>query len=153
MITFKLFKYSIGVKKMSEKTVTKTDHDYLSTKPGIQLIKAGTYGKKELNAVLGNPALKSQIIDVPVTDRVNPVQVGFYSMQPATDSFDFMYEFLEIKVIVRGKIVVSDEQGKKYVGEVGDVFIFNPGTLVTFEGESDGDAIYTAHRSPEPLFM
>jgi len=32
---------------MSEKTVTKTEYDYLSTKPGIQLIKAGTYGKKE----------------------------------------------------------------------------------------------------------
>ncbi|SMQ86715.1 Ethanolamine utilisation protein EutQ [Bacillus sp. OV166] len=138
---------------MSEKTVTKTDYNFLSQKPGIQLIKAGTYEKKELNAVLGNPALKSQIIDVPVTDRENAVSLGYYSMQKATDSFDFMYEFLEIKVIVRGKIVVSDQQGNKYVGEVGDVFIFNPGTLVTFEGESDGDAIYTAHRLPEPLFM
>jgi ethanolamine utilization protein EutQ (cupin superfamily) len=138
---------------MSEKTVAKTDYNYLSTKPGIQLIKAGTYEKKELNSVLGNPALKSQIIDVPVTDRENSVSLGYYSMQKATDSFDFMYEFLEIKVIVRGTIVVSDQQGNKYVGEVGDVFIFNPGTLVTFEGESDGDAIYTAHRLPEPLFM
>ncbi|MEH7378317.1 hypothetical protein [Neobacillus drentensis] len=138
---------------MSEKTVTKKDYNFLSQKPGIQLIKSGTYDKKELNAVLGNPALKSQIIDVPVTDRENAVSLGYYSMQKATDSFDFMYEFLEIKVIVRGNIVVSDQQGNKYVGEVGDVFIFNPGTLVTFEGESDGDAIYTAHRLPEPLFM
>ncbi len=74
-------------------------------------------------------------------------------MQPSTDSFDFEYEFLEIKVIVRGKIVVADQEGKKYVGEVGDVFIFNPGTVVTFLGESDGDAILTAHRAPFPLFM
>jgi ethanolamine utilization protein EutQ (cupin superfamily) len=138
---------------MSENTVAKTNYTYLKGKAGIQLIKAGTYDKKELDAVLGNPALRSQIIDVPVTDAVNALQLGYYSMQPATDSFDFLYEFLEVKVIVRGKIVVSDQQGNKYVGEVGDVFIFSPGTVVTFEGESDGDAIYTAHRAPEPLFM
>ncbi len=138
---------------MSEKTVANTNYDYLAKGPGIQLIKAGTYAKKELNAVLGNPALRSQIIDVPVTDQQNSVQLGYYSMQPSTDSFDFEYEFLEIKVIVRGKIVVADQEGKKYVGEVGDVFIFNPGTVVTFLGESDGDAILTAHRAPFPLFM
>jgi uncharacterized cupin superfamily protein len=138
---------------MSEKTVSKTNYDYLSKGPGIQLIKAGTYGKLELNDILGKPALRSQIIDVPVTDKQNSVQLGYYSMQPATENFDFMYEFLEIKVVIRGKIVVKDQEGKKYVGEVGDVFIFNPGTLVTFLGESDGDAVLTAHRSPEPLFM
>ncbi|MFV2048333.1 hypothetical protein KDJ21_026175 [Metabacillus litoralis] len=138
---------------MNDKTLTKSDFNYLSTEPGIQLIKAGTYEQKELNAVLGNPALKSQIIDVPITSRENALSVGFYSMQKTTDSFDFEYKFLEIKVIVRGNIIVSDTNGNKYVGEVGDVFIFNPGTVVTFEGESDGDAIYTAHRLPEPLFM
>jgi uncharacterized cupin superfamily protein len=132
---------------------TKADYNFLSTKSGIQLIKAGTYDKKELNEVLGIPALKSQIIDVPVTSRENALSLGFYSMQKTTDSFDFEYEFLEVKVIVRGNIVVSDKEGNKYVGEVGDVFIFNPGTVVTFEGESDGDAIYTAHRLPEPIFM
>ncbi len=38
--------------------------NYLNQKPGVQLIKAGTYQKKELNELLGIPALKSQIIDV-----------------------------------------------------------------------------------------
>ncbi len=137
---------------MSE-TAAQTNYDYLAKGPGIQLIKAGTYGKKELSEVLGNPALRSQIIDVPVTDQQNAVQLGYYSMQPATDNFDFLYEFLEIKVVIRGKIVVKDQEGNKYVGEAGDVFIFTPGTVVTFLAESDGDAFITAHRAPEPLFM
>ena len=47
---------------MSEKTLTKTDFTYLSQKPGVQLIKAGTYQKKQLNAMLQIPALKSQIV-------------------------------------------------------------------------------------------
>jgi uncharacterized cupin superfamily protein len=137
---------------MSEKTVTKTDYHYLSQKPGVQLIKAGTYKKIELNNVLGIPAVKSQIIDVPVTSKENALQLGYFSMQPG-EEFEFTYTFLEVKAIINGKIVVRDEHGKKYVAEAGDVFIFTPDTTVVFDGESDGEAIYTGHRLPEPLFM
>ncbi|OHR66522.1 hypothetical protein HMPREF3291_01420 [Bacillus sp. HMSC76G11] len=137
---------------MSEKTVTQTEYKYLSQKPGVQLIKAGTYSKIELDGVLGQPALKSQIIDVPVTSKVNALQMGYFSMQPSED-FEFTYTFLEVKTVVRGKIIVRDDQGIKYVAEAGDVLIFTPETTVIFDGESDGDAIYTGHRLPEPLFM
>ena len=137
---------------MSEKTAKKTEYNYLSQKPGVQLIKAGTYKKIELNDVLGIPAVKSQIIDVPVSSQQNGLQLGYFSMQPG-EEFEFTYTFLEVKTIIKGKIVVRDDQGKKYVAEVGDVFIFTPDTTVVFDGESDGEAIYTGHRLPEPLFM
>lgn len=55
---------------MNEGTLTEMNVDYLSQKPGVQLIKAGTYQKKELNEQLGIPNLKSQIIDVPITDKM-----------------------------------------------------------------------------------
>lgn len=137
---------------MSEKTVTKTEYNYLSQKPGVQLIKAGTYQKKELNELLGIPALKSQIIDVPICSNKNAIQMGYFSMQPSED-FEFTYTYLEVKVVIKGKIIIRDDQGKKYVAEAGDVLIFTPETTVIFDGESDGDAIYTGHRMPEPLFM
>ncbi|PLR81273.1 hypothetical protein CVD25_05440 [Bacillus canaveralius] len=137
---------------MSEQTVTKTEFNYLHVKPGVQLIKAGTYKKKELNDLLGVPKLKSQIIDVPVCSDERPLQMGYFSMQPG-EEFEFTYTFLEIKVIINGKIVVRDDQGKKYTAEKGDVFLFTPTTTVVFDGESDGDAIYTGHRAPEPSFM
>ena len=102
--------------------------------------------------MLGIPAVKSQIIDVPVTSQQNALQLGYFSMQPG-EEFEFTYTFLEVKSIIKGKIVVRDDQGKKYVAEVGDVLIFTPDTTVVFDGESDGEAIYTGHRLPEPLFM
>ncbi|MFD4932573.1 hypothetical protein ACFWMS_27685, partial [Peribacillus butanolivorans] len=67
--------------------------------------------------------------------------------------FEFTYTFLEVKTVIKGKIIVRDDQGIKYVAEVGDVLIFTPDTTVIFDGESNGDAIYTGHRLPEPLFM
>jgi len=137
---------------MSEKMATKMSFNYLSQKPGVQLIKAGTYEKKELNGLLGIPALKSQIIDVPVCSNENAMQLGYFSMQPSAD-FEFTYTYLEIKVVINGKIIIRDDQGKKYVAEAGDVLIFTPETTVIFDGESDGDAIYTGHRLPEPSFM
>jgi uncharacterized cupin superfamily protein len=137
---------------MGLKAFTKTEFNYLSEKPGVQLIKAGTYQKKELNGLLQIPALKSQIIDVPVSSKENAIQLGYFSMQPSED-FEFTYTFLEVKVVINGKIIVRDDRGEKYVGEAGDVFIFTPETTVIFDSESDGDAIYTGHRLPEPLFM
>lgn len=137
---------------MSEKTLKKTEFNYLSEKPGVQLLKAGTYVKKELNGLLGIPALKSQIIDVPVTSKENALSLGYFSMHPSED-FEFTYTYLEVKVVINGKIVVRDDQGVKYVAEAGDVLIFTPETTVIFDKESDGDAIYTGHRLPEPSFM
>jgi uncharacterized cupin superfamily protein len=140
------------VERMSESAVTAMDHQFLSQKPGIQLIKAGTYEKIELNNVLSIPALKSQIIDVPISPLEKPLTIGYFSMQKS-EEFEFLYTYLEVKVIIKGQIIVRDEQGNKYVGEAGDVFIFTPETKVIFDAESDGDAIYTAHRLPEPTFL
>ncbi|MDP4106623.1 MAG: cupin domain-containing protein [Bacillota bacterium] len=137
---------------MSEKTLAKAEFDFLSQKPGVQLIKAGTYKKKELNGLLGIPALKSQIIDVPISSKEDALSMGYFSMQPSED-FVFTYTYLEVKVILNGKIVVRDDQGTKYVAEAGDVLVFTPETTVIFDKESDGEAIYTGHRLPEPSFM
>ncbi|MGG3451678.1 MULTISPECIES: cupin domain-containing protein [Bacillaceae] len=137
---------------MSAETAWLEELTYLNDKPGVKLIKAGTYKKKELNDILGIPNLESQIIDVPVCTDKHALQMGYFSMQPSED-FEFTYTFLEIKIVFRGKIIVRDDQGKKYVAEEGDVFVFSPTTTVIFDGESDGDAFYTAHRLPEPSFV
>lgn len=125
---------------MSEKTEAMKSYDWLNAKPGVQVIKYGTYKPNKLTN-------KSQIIDVPVCSNENAIQMGYFDMQPG-EEFEFLYEFLEIKTVIEGKIVVRDEHGKKHVAEKGDVFIFSPTTRVVFDGESDGKAIYTAHRMP-----
>ncbi|MGE8081212.1 hypothetical protein [Peribacillus loiseleuriae] len=136
---------------MSQSTEAK-NYSYLSQKPGIQIFKPGTFDKIELDGLLGKPDLNSQIIDVPVTATANPLTIGFFSMQPG-DEFEFVYEFLEYKVITKGKFVLRDKQGNKYVAEAGDVVLFTPNVPVIFDGESDGEAIYTKHAAADAAFM
>lgn len=125
---------------------------YLSTKPGIQVIKAGADSLVDLEKPYACPGLISRILDFPVTPESAPLTLGRFEMRPSVD-FPFYYEYLEVKTITSGKIVVKDEDGVRYEAEVGDVFIFSPPHLVMFCAESDGTAVYIGHRGPEPSFL
>ena len=126
---------------MSENTISKTNYKYLSQEPGIQLIKEGNYKPKKLT-------IKIQIFDIPV----NLNQMGYFDMQ-SREEIEITYEFLEIITVVKGKIVARDDKGRKFVAEEGDVLMFTPNTTVIFDVESDGNAIYTAHRLLEDSIM
>ena len=119
---------------------TETNQNNLSQEPGIQVFKAGTFKLNELNALLEIPGLNSQIGEVTVTGNSNPLTIGYFAMQPG-DEFEFVYEFVEYKVITKGKFVMRDRQGNKYIAEAGDVVLFTPNVPVIFDGESDGEAI------------
>lgn len=136
---------------MSETSAT-ANYNYLSKEPGLQIVKAGTYEKKELNGLLGIPDLKSQIIEVPVTADTNAFQIGYFAMKPG-EEFEFNYTFIDAKIVTEGKFIMRDRAGNRYVAEKGDVIIFSPDFPVTFDGESDGYGIYTAHRLPETSFL
>lgn len=126
---------------------------YLALEPGIQLIKAGTLEMVDLAGPYGQPGLKSTIIDVPITDRKDALTVGRFEMRPSAKDFPFFYEYLEVKTIVSGKLVVQDEAGVRYEALPGDVFVFTPPHTVTFLKECDGTAVYVGHRLPEPSFL
>jgi ethanolamine utilization protein EutQ (cupin superfamily) len=73
----------------------------------------------------------------PVAETSNPLTIGFFSMQPE-ESFDFVYDVVEYKVVTKGKFVIRDKEGNRYVAEAGDVILFLPDFPVIFDGESDG---------------
>jgi ethanolamine utilization protein EutQ (cupin superfamily) len=136
-------------------TTTVTQQDIpapLAQKPGIQLIKFGTPNMVDLEKTYRRPGLKSAIIDVPISASERPLTMGRFEMRPSVD-FPFFYEYLEVKTIVSGKIVVKDEDGVRYEAYPGDVFVFTPPHLVTFLAETDGAAVYLGHRGPEPSFL
>lgn len=124
----------------------------LSVQPGIQLLRASDAALVDLEQSYQCPGLRSSILDFPVSAKNRPVTVGRFEMRPSVD-FPFFYEYLEIKTIVTGKIVVRDEAGARYEAGPGDVFIFSPPTLVMFCAESDGTAVYVGHRGGEPSFL
>lgn len=137
---------------MSEQTATQNQLKFLDEKPGIQLIKAGTYDLKELSVLRGTPELKGQIIDAPITDKKEALTMGFFALQPSVD-YSAEFNFIEIKVVTKGKMVVRDVEGNKYVAEVGDVLIFSPKTTVIFDGESDGEAVYFKNVAANPSYL
>lgn len=101
--------------------------------------------------LLNVDGLKSRMSEVTVTDNQNGLAAGFFAMQPGT-KFEFVYEFVEYKVITEGKFVMRDQQGNKYVAEVGDVALLTPNTPVIFDAESDGEAVYIPHRTAAEMF-
>ncbi|PST85510.1 hypothetical protein C9I86_18550 [Photobacterium sp. NCIMB 13483] len=117
----------------------------LTTKPGITLIKSGSFKLNDLSKLLEVEGLKSDMAEVAVTTNSNALTIGHFTMSPGVE-FEYFYDSVEYKVITKGKIVVRDEVGTKYVAEVGDVILFSPDVTVIFDAESDGEAIYTAHR-------
>jgi len=126
---------------------------FLAKEPGIQLIKAGTPEMVDLAGPYQQPGLKSTIIDIPITGEKNALTMGRFEMRPSADDFPFFYEYLEVKTIVSGKIVVKDEIGVRYEAFPGDVYVFTPPHMVTFLAECDGAAVYVGHRLPEPSFL
>ena len=123
----------------------------LTTQPGIFLFKSGSLKLNDLSKLLEVEGPKSQMAEVAVTNNSNALSIGHFAMQPGVE-FEYVYDSVEYKVITKGKIVVRDKQGNKYVAEVGDVLLFSPDVTVIFDAESDGEAIYTAHRNAEPSF-
>ena len=123
----------------------------LTTQPGIFLFKSGSFKLNDLSKLLEVEGLKSQMAEVAVTNNSNALTIGHFAMQPGVE-FEYAYDSVEYKVITKGKIVVRDTENNKYVAEVGDVLLFSPYTVVIFDAESDGEAIYTAHRNADASF-
>jgi uncharacterized cupin superfamily protein len=120
--------------------------------PGVHVIKVGTPEMIELAERCGLPTLKSQIIDLPLTQQLNALTIGRFAMQSPSEALPYQYDILEMKVVLTGFIRVQDEQGTVHQADAGDMIVFAPPTRVTFLGDSDGTYCYVAHRSQEPLF-
>ncbi|MFK2826664.1 hypothetical protein QYG89_13490 [Bacillus sp. B190/17] len=137
---------------MSQKTMKQSEVELLCKKPGIQLIKAGTYTLNEVGELRGTPELKGQILDLPLTDKKDVLTLGYFALQPSVD-YSVEFDFVEVKIVTKGKMIVRDVEGNKYVGEAGDVLIFSPKTTVIFDGESDGEAVYFKNVEPNPSYL
>ena len=114
----------------------------LNAAAGIYLIKAGSVQLNELSEIKAMAELRGQILDIPLFGSVDkPLTLGYFALQPSVD-YEAMFTFLEVKIVTKGKMVVRDKDNQKFVAEVGDVLVFMPDTLVIFDGESDGEAVY-----------
>lgn len=115
---------------------------FVDAQGGIYLIKAGSQQANELSELKNMSELKGQILDIPLTfSNLQALTLGYFSLQPSV-SYEAVFNFIEVKIVTKGKMVVRDGHNQKYVAYAGDVLVFMPDTLVIFDGESDGEAVY-----------
>jgi ethanolamine utilization protein EutQ (cupin superfamily) len=92
------------------------------------------------------PATQAFLADVHVSnDAVKPITCGFFRMEkgPAL-VYDYNYE--EMKVIVEGEMIISDELGQTVEAGPGDVFYFAKGSRITFSSPTYGIGFFCGQR-------
>lgn len=126
---------------------------FINQSAGIHLIKAGSYSMNELSAIRNTPELKGQILDIPLADsKEAPLTLGYFALQPSV-SYEAFFDFIEVKIVTKGTMVVRDKDNNKYVAEVGDILVFMPDTPVIFDGESNGEAVYFKNTPAVPAYL
>lgn len=80
------------------------------------------------------------------TDAEKPVACGFYRLEKGTPLV-YTYTYHEMKIIVEGEFIISDETGQEVTAGPGDVFYFPKGSVITFKTNSYGLAFYTGQRA------
>jgi ethanolamine utilization protein EutQ (cupin superfamily) len=78
-------------------------------------------------------------------DPAKPITCGFFRMESGPPLvYDYNYE--EMKVIVEGEMVISDETGQTVEAKPGDVFYFAKGSRITFASPTYGIGFFCGQR-------
>ena len=125
---------------------------FINAKAGIYLIKAGSYRQNPLSQLKNMPELGGSILDIPLATANNALTLGYFTLKPSV-SYEAVFNFIEVKIVTKGKMVVRDKDNQKYVANVGDVLVFMPETLVIFDGESDVEAVYFKNVAAVPSYL
>lgn len=73
---------------------------------------------------------------------------GFFHLNKTDKPLVYTYDYEEMKVIVDGEFVITDETGYKVHAKAGDVFYFGDGETIVFETPSRGVGFFTGQRQP-----
>lgn len=86
-------------------------------------------------------AVRKLILSSDKDNAEKPVSCGFYRLEKGTPLV-YTYTYDEMKIILEGHFVISDETGQKVTASPGDVFYFPKGAKITFTTEDYGLAFY-----------
>jgi len=88
---------------------------------------------------------KGLMADIMQVTGEGPMTCGIFGMD-SPGSFEYNYTYEEFKIVLRGEIAVSDQEGNEFVGKPGDLFYFQTGDKVTFDTPSSGLTFYVSQR-------
>lgn len=80
------------------------------------------------------------------TDPEKTIVAGFFRMEKSDKPLEYYYHYDEMKIIVEGEILVSDETDQQVHAKVGDVLYFEKGSTITFQSPSMGIGFFCGQR-------
>ncbi|MFA6179625.1 MAG: cupin domain-containing protein [Methylophilaceae bacterium] len=80
-------------------------------------------------------------------DKDKTICAGFFRLEKG-NSLVYDYDYEEMKIIVEGEFIISDETGQKVTGKPGDVFYFPSGSRITFETPNYAIGFFCGQRQP-----
>jgi ethanolamine utilization protein EutQ (cupin superfamily) len=70
---------------------------------------------------------------------------GFFRLEQSKPLV-YSYDYHEMKIIVAGEMIISDETGQQAHAKPGDVFYFPKGSVITFDTPSYGIGFFCGQR-------
>lgn len=102
--------------------------------------------KQELPS-MNQPGCNAFLDDVVAsTDPEKTIVAGFFRMEKSDKPLEYHYHYHEMKIIVEGEMLISDETGQQVHAKVGDVLYFEKGSTITFQSPSVGIGFFCGQR-------
>jgi uncharacterized cupin superfamily protein len=79
-------------------------------------------------------------------DKDKPISSGFFRLTKGVPLV-YTYTYHEMKIIVDGSFIITDECGNRAEAKPGDTFYFQKGAVITFETDDFGLAFYCGQRA------
>lgn len=90
--------------------------------------------KFEIPLRLGNNVFLGDVLSNYETNPENPFSAGLYKQTKGEEPLkNFIYKSDEMKIILEGEIIVTNDEGKKVTGKPGNVFFFPKGKPFNFD--------------------
>ncbi|MGP1716010.1 MAG: cupin domain-containing protein [Methylophilus sp.] len=80
-------------------------------------------------------------------DKDKTICAGFFHLH-AGKELVYSYDYEEMKIVVEGTFIISDDTGQKVTATVGDVLYFPAGSNITFSTPDKAVGFFTGQRAP-----
>lgn len=98
---------------------------------------------------MGVEGVNATFGDTVISDSKDKTIVGgFFHLNNSDKPLVYTYDYEEMKIIVAGEFIISDESGQKVHAHVGDVLYFGNGETITFETPTKGTGFFVGQRQP-----
>ena len=81
------------------------------------------------------------------TDKDKTICAGFFRLEKG-NALNYSYDYEEMKIVVEGTFIISDDTGQKVTATVGDVLYFPSGSNIKFETPDHAIGFFCGQRVP-----